>query len=163
MVLQGITRVLGVKKVGERTMSTHQIHVFISHSWSYSGHYDTLKSWIFSRRRWRLGQASLVFRDFSVPKDNPLHNASTERALKDAIFNQIVRCHVVVIPLGMYANYSKWIQKEIDGANTCAKPILGVNPWGQERRSSVVAKAATETVGWNSQSVVDGIWRLYRG
>ena len=89
--------------------------------------------------------------------------APTDRALREAIFNQIAKCHVVVIPLGMYANYSKWIKKEINGANHYAKPILGVNPWGQERKSSVVAAAAKETVGWNSKSVVGGIWRLYRG
>ena len=63
----------------------------------------------------------------------------------------------------MYANYSKWIQKEIDGANYYTKPILGANLWGQERRSSVVVAADKETVGWNSESVVRGIWRLYRG
>jgi len=27
-------------------MSARQIHIFISHSWSYSGHYDTLSDWI---------------------------------------------------------------------------------------------------------------------
>ena len=70
---------------------------------------------------------------------------------------------MIVIPLGMYASYSKWIKKEIDGAQSYTKPILGVNPWGQERKSSVVAAAAKETVGWNSKSVVGGIWRLYRG
>ena len=142
-------------------MSTYQIHVFISHSWAYSGHYDTLEDWIF-KKKWTKGQASLDLRDFSVPKGNPVHNASTDRALREAIYNQIRRCHVIVIPLGMYANYSKWIQKEIDGAKNYAKPILGVNPWGQGRRSSVVVAAAKETVGWNSQSVVGGVWRLYR-
>ena len=143
-------------------MSTYQVHVFISHSWAYSGHYNTLEDWIFEKK-WRQGQASLVFLDFSVPKNDPIHNASTDRALREAIFNKIARSHVIVIPLGMYANYSKWIRKEIDGAQSYTKPILGVNPWGQERKSSVVAAAAKETVGWNSKSVVGGIWRLYRG
>ena len=143
-------------------MSTHQIHVFISHSWSYSDHYDTLADWIF-KTKWSQGQASLVFRDYSVPKNDPIHNAPSDQALKAAIFNHIARCHVVVIPLGMYANYSKWIKKEINGANYYTKVILGVDPWGQKRRSSVVANAATETVGWNRDSVVGAIWRLYRG
>ena len=142
-------------------MSAHQIHVFISHSWAYSGHYDTLEDWIFNKR-WSVGQASLVFLDYSVPKNNPIHNAPSDRALREAIFNQIARCHVIVIPMGMYATYSKWIQKEIDGANHYTKPILGVNPWGQERHSSVGANAAQESVGWNSKSVVGAIWRLYR-
>lgn len=143
-------------------MSTHQIHVFISHSWTYSGHYDTLSSWIFEKN-WRVGQASLDLRDFSVPKDDPIHNAPTRSKLKDAIYNQIRRSHVIVIPTGMYANYSEWIQKEIDGADAYNKPILAVNPWGQERKSTVVYSACSKLVGWNSESVVDGIWKLYRG
>ncbi len=97
-------------------MSTHQIHVFISHSWNYSGVYETLASWIFEEN-WSVGQASLDFRNFSVPKNNPVHNAPTKKALTEAIFNQIRRSHVIVIPTGMYASHSSWIQKEIDGAN----------------------------------------------
>ena len=141
-------------------MSTHQIHVFISHSWSYSGHYDTLSSWIFSKS-WSFGQASIKFLDYSVPRNDPIHNARTQKALQDAIYAKIARTHVVIIPTGMYANYSKWIQKEISGSNSYDKPILAVNPWGQQRTSSVVSRAANLTVGWTSKSVVDGIWELY--
>ncbi len=140
-------------------MSTHQIHVFISHSWAYSGHYDTLSDWIFGGN-WSVGQASLAFHDYSVPQDDPIHNAPTVKELQDAIFNKISRSHVVVIPTGMYANYSKWIKKEIAGAGGYEKPILAVNPWGQQRGSTVVSDAATKLVGWNSQSVIDGIWDL---
>ena len=143
-------------------MSTHQIHVFISHSWSYSEHYETLSQWIFDEN-WRVGQASLDLRDFSVPKDDPVHDAPNSPELKNAIYSQIARSHVVVIPLGMYAYYSDWIQKEIDGADQYEKPILGVNPWAHQRRPSAVAAAAAEIVGWNKKSVIGGIWQLYRG
>ena len=142
-------------------MSIHQIHVFISHSWSYSDHYQTLSEWIFGEK-WRVGQASLVFRDFSVPKDNPIHKAKNDRELREAIYNQIARSHVLVIPLGMYANYSNWIKKEIDGAHVYTKPVLGVNPWAQQRKSSVVAEAASAIAGWNKKTVVGEIWKLYQ-
>jgi hypothetical protein len=142
-------------------MSTKQIHVFISHAWAHSGHYETLAGWIFNGK-WRSGQASLDFRDFSVPKSDPIHDADNDKQLKLAIYNQISRSHVVVIPTGMYANYSYWIRKEIDGAIQYGKPILAVNPWAQQRASSVVGDAATMKVGWNKQSVVDGIWKLYK-
>jgi hypothetical protein len=142
-------------------MSIHQIHVFVSHSWSYSGHYDTLSGWIFNQN-WSSGQASLDFRNFSVPKDDPIHNAANTAALREAIFNQIKRSHVIVIPTGMYATHSKWIGEEITGAANHGKPVLAVNPWGQIKNSSVVAAAASQTVGWNSKSVVNGIWDLYR-
>ena len=142
-------------------MSTHRIHIFISHSWAYPNHYNTLNKWIFDAN-WRVGQASLTFLDYSVPRDDPIHNAPSDLVLRDAIYRKIARSHVVVIPTGLYVNYSKWIQKEIDGAEEKKKPILGVNPWGQQRVSRVVAGAADKLVGWRKKSVVDGIWNLYR-
>jgi len=142
-------------------MSTRQIHVFISHAWSYSEHYNTLASWIFNGN-WSVGQASLDFRNYSVPKDDPIHNARNDKQLKEAIFRQISLSHVIVIPTGMYTSYSKWIIKEIEGSSNYNKPILAVNPWGQERTSGVVSNAASKLVGWNKNSVVGGIWELYK-
>ena len=142
-------------------MSTHQIHIFVSHSWTYSSHYKTLASWIF-KEKWHVGQVPLNFRDFSVPKDDPIHNAPTIGQLRNAIYRKIALCHVIVIPTGMYATHSNWIRKEIDGANEKGKPILAVNPWGQQRTSSVVSAASNKTVGWNKESVIKGIWNIYR-
>lgn len=141
-------------------MSNHNINIFISHSWAYSGHYDTLSNWIFGGN-WSVGQASLNFKNFSVPKNDPIHGTGTDKALKEKIYNKIALCHVVVIPTGMYTNYSKWIQKELDGCSDYSKPILAVNPWGQERKSTVVKNLATKTVGWNKQPVIKAIWNLY--
>ena len=142
-------------------MSTRQVHVFISHAWAYSEDYDTLASWIFEER-WSVGQASLDFRDYSVPKDDPIHDARNDRELLDAIFNQLFRSHVVVIPTGMYAAYSRWIQKEIDGAKEYDKPILAVVPRGQQRKAGAVVDNADAEVGWNKESVINGIWILYK-
>jgi MTH538 TIR-like domain (DUF1863) len=142
-------------------MSTQQIHVFISHSWTYESHYNTLEGWIFNEN-WSAGQASLDFRNFSVPKNDPIHNASNDNQLREAIFNQISRSHVIVILTGVYASYSRWIQEEIAGAANYGKPILGVNPWAQERKSDVVQTAATKIVGWNKEPIVKGIWELFR-
>lgn len=142
-------------------MSTRQIHVFISHSWAYSEDYDTLEQWIFGET-WSSGQASLDFRNYSVPKHDPIHNAKNAGELRAAIYNQISRSHVVVIPTGMYATYSKWIQQEISGANFYAKPILAVVPRGQKRESGVVVNNAERDVGWTKNGVVRAIWELYR-
>lgn len=142
-------------------MSTRQIHVFISHAWAYSEHYETLASWIFDEK-WSVGQASLDFRNYSVPKNDPIHDADNDEELKEAILKQIKVSHVIVIPTGMYASYSKWIQKEIDGSSDYSKPILAVNPWGQQRASGVVVDSASKLVGWNKKSVVSGIWELYK-
>lgn len=142
-------------------MSRHQIHVFVSHSWSYSEHYDTLSDWIFGQK-WRVGQASLVLRDYSVPKHDPIHRTPSDAALEKAIYNKIARAHIIVVPMGMYAHYSKWMRKELDGAYAYSKRVLAVNPLGQQRSPSVVANASHETVGWRRRRVINAIWRLYR-
>jgi len=98
-----------------------------------------------------------------VPRDNPIHFAQNDTALQQAIYERIANSHVVVIPTGMYANRSKWIRKEIDGARVHRRPIIAVDPWAQKRASSVVAEAADESVGWNKQPIIDAVWRLGNG
>jgi len=142
-------------------MSTRQIHVFISHSWSYSDHYATLSKWIFDEK-WSVGQASLDFRDYSVPKSDPILGVSTELKIRKALDEQISRSHVLVIPSGMYASHSDWIQKEIESAARYGKPILAIDPWGQQRASAIVTAAAAKSVGWNKEPLITAIWELYR-
>ncbi|WP_217420010.1 TIR domain-containing protein [Komagataeibacter oboediens] len=141
-------------------MSIHQVHVFISHSWNYSHQYDTIAEWIF-QRTWRFGQATADFRNYSVPRSDPILNATNDRQLKEAIYRHIARAHVIVIPTGMYTHYSKWIGKEIEGARLYSKPILAVNLRGATRTSSIVGRAASGFCAWNSNSVVNAIWQLY--
>lgn len=144
-------------------MNEHRINIFISHSWSYTDHYDTLSSWIFDGN-WTIDQNSykvpINFVDFSIPKNDPIHNAPTAQELQQAIYREIEKSHIVVVPTGMYATHSRWIGKEIEGAKG-SRPILAVNPWGQEKKSSIVVDSATDSAGWNKQSVVNKAWGLY--
>ncbi len=137
------------------------INVFISHSWAHSEHYEKLAEWLFETS-WTVhnGLTALHFVDWSVPKDNPIHDAPNDVALGMMINSLIVNSHVVVIPTGMYVNYSEWINKEIAGARDYNKPVLAVDLWGAQRTSSIVQQNAEDTVGWQKQSVVSGIWRL---
>lgn len=143
-------------------MSKYQVHVFISHSWSYSDVYDQLHEWIFEPAH-RFGQASLDFRNFSVPKDNPISNPANNKQLKMAIKRKIAPCHVIIVPTGRYINHSQWIRFEIKVAQKYNKPILAVDPWGQQRASRVVTDAAYARVGWNRGPLVKTIWDIYYG
>lgn len=140
-------------------MTSKQIHVFISHSWKYSHHYETLTDWIFTQK-WFSGSTRLDFRNYSVPETDPIVGARNDAQLKEAIYKQIAMSSVIVIPTGMYANYSKWIGKEIEGAKYYGKPILAVELRGSQKSASVVIQAAHKAVGWTSKSVVTGIWEL---
>ena len=131
-------------------------NLFVSHSWAYSDAYDRLIGLLENR-------GYFSFRDYSVPKDDPIHDAGTDAQLRQAIRNHMSPCSVVIILAGVYATYSKWINTEIALAQngfTTAKPILAVRPWGSERISRVVSEAADEIVGWNTESVVSAIRRL---
>ena len=124
--------------------------IFISHSWTYGNHYDRLIEFLDSA-------PFFYYRDYSVPKDDPIHNAPNQSALYEAIKRQIAPVNIVIIMAGVYASYSKWIDKEIRIAKTefsRPKPILAVAPWGSERVSQVVRNVADKIVGWNAKSII---------
>ena len=92
----------------------------------------------------------------------------TTRALADkfieeqiaAIKEQVSHASAVLILAGLYSSYSKWIDKEIQIAQTeflYPKPIIAVEPWGSERTSRKVKDAADRVVKWNSKSIIDAI------
>lgn len=130
-------------------------NIFISHSWTYGDAYDKLVALLNAR-------GYFPFRNLSVPKDDPIHNAPNEQDLYNAIYNQIRPASVILIMAGVYATHSKWIQKEIHIAKNefaSPKPIIAVRPWAQTNVSSVVSEAADEMVGWNTESIVTAIRR----
>lgn len=130
-------------------------HLFISHSWAHGDAYDKLIGLLDAA-------PNFAYRDFSVPKDDPIHNAPSTAALRTAIENQMVHASVVLILAGVYATYSKWINIEIDIAQQnvpLPKPIIAIEPFGAEKTSKVVKEAANEIVGWNTASIVSAIRR----
>jgi len=125
--------------------------LFISHSWTYSDAYERLVT--------MLNCASLFqYSNFSVPQDDPVHNARTDYELYDAIKAKIRPVNCVLILAGVYSSYSKWIDKEIKIAkHEFSKPIIAIEPFGAEKTSIVVKSNADAIVKWNTQSIVDAI------
>lgn len=130
-------------------------NIFISHSWAYGDAYDKLIKMLNADPRFN-------FRDYSVPKNDPIHNAPNSTALSQAILNQMRFCDVIIILAGVYSTYSSWINKEILLAKnfTIPKPILAIEPWASEKTSLVVKKNADKIVKWSTSSIVAGIREL---
>jgi len=134
-------------------VKTHNL--FISHSWQYSDAYKNLCGLLDKRDYF-------FYKNFSVPKDDPVHTNGTDKELLQAITNKMQSCHVILIMAGVYSSYSKWINKEIVIANkgfANPKPIIGIIPWGQTNISKIVQDNADEMVGWNTESIVAAIRR----
>lgn len=128
--------------------------LFISHSWAYGDAYDRLIDLLNAA-------PNFMYRNYSVPKNDPVHDAPNADALHKAIRNQMVFCDVVIIMAGKYATYSKWIQREIQIAKReFSKPIVAIRPWASEQVSSVVSDSADRLVNWNTSSIVSAIREL---
>lgn len=131
-------------------------NIFISHSWSYPKAYEGLINLLNNK-------PYFSFKDFSVPIDDPIQDAGTDKALSEAIKRQMSSCHIVLIMAGVYSTYSKWINKEINIAKNGflnPKPIIAIKPWAQTNVSTVVSQNANDIVSWNTDSIVTAIRKL---
>lgn len=125
-------------------------NLFISHSWSYADQYKRLVALLDAA-------PYFSYKNYSVPKDDPIHNASNQWQLKEAIRRQMQPASCVIILAGVYSTYSKWINIEIALAKSMNKKIIAVEPWGSSRTSLAVKNSADEIVGWNTSSLIRAI------
>jgi len=131
-------------------------NLFISHSWAYRDTYDRLINLLNKNPYFH-------YKDYSVPKEDQIHTSGTDSELYEAIKRKINQTNVVVILAGVYATYSKWINKEIEIAQKeflLPKPILAIQPFAAEKTSQIVKEAADEIVKWNTNSIITGIHDL---
>lgn len=132
-------------------MKTHNL--FISHSWAYKNQYDNLINLLNNH-------SYFDYKNYSVPKDDPIHTNGTNAQLRVAISEKIRNAHIILVLAGVYSTYSKWINIEIEVAKkefSWEKPIIAIEPWGSERTSQHVKDNADKIVGWNASSIVDAI------
>ena len=127
-----------------------QYNLFISHSWTYSDAYEILVNIL-------NGVSGFQYRNYSVPKNDPIHNAPYDYQLRAAIRNQMQHASCVLVLAGVYSTYSKWIKIELDLAREMGKKIIAIEPWGSERTSSMVKSYADEIVKWQGTPIVKAI------
>lgn len=125
-------------------------NLFISHSWTYSDAYEKLVNLLDSNPYFN-------YKNYSVPKNDPIHNATNQQMLKNAIRNQMLHASCVIVLAGVYSTYSKWINIELQLAKELNKKIIAVEPWGSEKTSAVVKSYADVTVKWQSDSIIKAI------
>ena len=126
--------------------------LFISHSWAYGDAYEKVVKF--------LADQNISYYDHSVPIDDPIHTNGTQKQLRAAIDAKIKGTSCVIILAGIYSSYSKWINEEIEIANSYGKPIIAIEPWASEKTSKVVKDNADLTVKWQSKPLADAIKQL---
>lgn len=127
-----------------------QYNLFISHSWTYSDAYEKLVNLL-------NGVSGFTYRNYSVPKNDPIHNAPYDYQLRAAIRNQMQHASCILVLAGVYSTYSKWIKIELELAAEMGKKIIAIEPWGAEHTSAIVKGYADEIVKWQGSSIVKAI------
>ena len=125
-------------------------NLFISHSWTYGDAYDRLVDMLNAK-------PYFSYKNYSVPKYDPIHNVSNDYQLKEAIRRQMQPASCILILAEVYSTYSKWINIEIELAQSMGKKIIAIEPWGAERTSSKVKSTAHSIVRWNTDSIINAI------
>lgn len=136
----------------ETTMTT--FNLFISHSWAHSDKYDGVITLLNNQV---VLDEDFNYKNYSVPKDDPIHNADNDKQLRAAIENQMKSASCILILAGVYSTYSKWINIEIELAKKLNKKIIAIEYWGSEKTSTVVKDNADIIVKWNGASIVKAI------
>lgn len=125
-------------------------NLFISHSWTYSDAYEKLVNLLDA-------DPYFTYKNYSVPKNDPIHNAPYDYQLRAAIRNQMQHASCVLILAGVYSTYSKWINIEIQLAQEMGKKIIAIEPWGAEKTSLTVKNNANIIVKWQTSSIIKAI------
>jgi nuclease len=130
-------------------------HLFISHAWDYNEDYYNLCNLLDNA-------SNFDWKNYSVPKHDPFLTIGKSKKeikvfLEEALKKQINPASVVIVIAGMYANYSDWIEFEVEYSQEKNKPIIVVDPRGQERTPVYLQNVATKTVKWNTSSIIEAI------
>ena len=122
---------------------------FISHPWQYSDQYKRLRRLL---RRPR----NFAFKDYSMPKDDPVHDGANDAQLRRATREQKKPCHVVLILAGIYAGCSKWINIETQVAKNGfqgPKSVVAIRHCGSVRIYGAVRDTADEITNSSTDSI----------
>lgn len=136
--------------------SVYMYHIFISHAWKYSEHYNKVVDWLNEAEN----DGILTWSNYSVPEHDPLIDPNTyvgKNKLKAMLDNQIRPASKVLVLSGMYAAHSDWIEYEVNKSVKLNKYIIGIRPWGQERIPKIIQDNADTLVGWNKNSIISAI------
>lgn len=123
--------------------------VFISHACVHDEEYKRLVK--------MLDKASFFYwQNYSLPINDAL-----ARPTGQEFHDRMALTNIVIVLSGDYCSHIDFMQQEIEIAADLKKPILGIMPWRNQNVPHIVKELATEIVGWNTNSIVDAIRRLY--
>ncbi len=137
-------------------MATYPI--FLCHVWSVEDGMERINSLMADYARKKEGH-DFQYEFHSVSKDDPVQFHRSNKALTEAIEEQMAQCCCVVLLAGVYEEYKRWTNIEFDIARKLKVPLILIQAAHPKFTSFKEKRAAVEIVGWSEQELGEAIER----
>lgn len=94
---------------------------------------------------------------FSISKDDPIQQLPSKKALAMAIEEKMRPCSCVVVLAGIFEDYKRWIDLELDIARKLKKPVILVEAADPKHTSAREKREARKIVKWDTQALGEAI------
>ena len=130
------------------------IRIFVTHGFAEDEDYARVFEYLESRDKF-------YYQNYSNPENAPA-GGNAER-MKEELLRQIKPAEIMILPVGMYRKYTNLIDYQMDAAQACKMPILGITEFGGEAADPKnVADVAEQIVEWNDRIITEAILLLAR-
>ena len=133
-------------------MATYPI--FLSYSWAEQDGTERITSLM---ENYRLNTEDFAYEYYSVSKDDPVQFLPSNKALANAIEAQMKQCSCLIILAGVYEEFKRWINLELDAAKKLKIPVILVEAVNPKHTNFKEKRVASATVKWNVQELGDAI------
>lgn len=133
-------------------MATYPI--FLSYSWAEQDGTERITSLM---ENYRLRTEDFAYEYYSVSKDDPVQFLPSNKALASAIETQMKQCSCLIILAGVYEEFKRWINLELDAAKKLKIPVILVEAVSPKHTNFKEKRAACATVKWDVQELGDAI------
>ena len=130
------------------------IRLFVAHAFEEDEDYARVFEYLESRD-------NFFYQNYSNPTGRP--DVGGQERLKEELLNQIKPTEILVLPVGIYRKHTNLLNYQMDAAQACNIPILGIKEFGAESADPpMVAESAAEIVEWNDRAITEAIRRVAR-
>ena len=133
-------------------MATYSI--FLSHSWVEQDGVERITSLLES---YRIKTGDFSYEYYSVSKDDPSQFLPSNKALQQSIEEKMKHCGCLVILAGVFAEFKRFINLELDAAKAMNIPVIVVEAADPKYTSHQEKRAAVAKIGWSDTELGDAI------
>ena len=129
--------------------------LFVSYGWLLDDGTERLCSLLDTYRIRHVPE--FAYQLFSVSKDDAVQHLPSKKALAVAIEEKMQSCSCLVVLTGVFEQYKRWIDLELDIAKKLKKPVILVEAAAAKHTTAKERRAAKKIVKWDAKELGEAI------